>query len=138
MNAENLGGHSTAFNDPRLTKVGKVLRKYKLDELPQLLNIILGDMSIVGPRPQVKKYTDIYNKEEEIILSVKPGLTDYASIEFINLDEILGDEKVDEKYLKEIEPQKNKLRIKYVKEFNFWVDIKIITLTLIKLLKIKS
>jgi len=138
INAEKLGGSSTAFNDPRLTKIGKVLRKYKLDELPQLLNIFVGDMSIVGPRPQVKKYTDIYNKEEEIILSVKPGLTDYASIEFINLDEILGDEKVDEKYLTEIEPKKNKLRIKYVKEFNLWVDIKIIALTLIKIFKVKS
>jgi lipopolysaccharide/colanic/teichoic acid biosynthesis glycosyltransferase len=112
-NAERIGGPSTGLNDPRLTKLGTFLRKYKLDELPQLINVLKGDMSIVGPRPQVEEYTKLYNDEEKIILSVKPGITDYASIRFINLDQILGDANVDEKYLREIEPEKNKLRIKY-------------------------
>ena len=94
-------------------------------------------MSFVGPRPQVEKYTKLYNNEERIILSVRPGLTDYASIKFINLDQILGDELVDEKYLKEIEPEKNKLRMKYAKEHSFWIDIKIILMTLMQMLKIR-
>lgn len=136
-NAEKLGGPSTAYNDSRLTKHGKFLRKYKLDELPQLFNIILGEMSFVGPRPQVEKYTNLYSEEEKIILSVKPGITDYASIELINLDEILGDQDVDEKYLKDIEPRKNKFRVKYAKEANFILDMKLIILTMMKMLKIK-
>ena len=95
-------------------------------------------MSFVGPRPQVEKYTDLYSEEEKVILSVKPGLTDYASIRFINLDQILGDEEVDEKYLREIEPEKNRLRIKYAKEHSFWVDCRIILLTMLQMLRIRS
>ena len=137
-NAEKMGGPSTALNDPRLTKIGVFLRKYKLDELPELINVLIGDMSIVGPRPQVEKYTKLYNDEEKIILTVKPGVTDYASIRFINLDQILGDEKVDEKYLREIEPEKNRLRIKYAKEHSFWVDCRILLLTMLQMLRIRS
>ena len=137
VDAEKIGGPSTALNDPRLTKIGKFLRKYKIDELPQLINILTGEMSFVGPRPQVEKYTKLYNNEEQIILSVRPGLTDYASIRFINLDQILGDESVDERYLKEIEPEKNKLRMKYAKEHSFEIDIKIILMTLMQMLKIQ-
>jgi len=137
-NAEKMGGPSTALNDPRLTKIGVFLRKYKLDELPQLINVLNGDMSIVGPRPQVEKYTKLYNDEEKIILTVRPGVTDYASIRFINLDQILGDEKVDEKYLREIEPEKNRLRIKYAKEHSFWVDCRILLLTMLQMLRIRS
>ena len=136
--AEKMGGPSTALNDPRLTKIGVFLRKYKLDELPQLINVLIGDMSIVGPRPQVGKYTKLYNDEEKIILTVKPGVTDYASIRFINLDQILGDVNVDEKYLREIEPEKNRLRIKYAKEHSFWVDCRIILLTMLQMLRIRS
>src|SRR4030042_1200853 len=99
-----------------LISCGKFLRKYKLDELPQLINIMLGYMSFVGPRPQVENYTKLYSAEEKIILTVKPGLTDYASIRFIHLDAILGDENVDERYFREIEPERNRLRIKYAKE----------------------
>jgi lipopolysaccharide/colanic/teichoic acid biosynthesis glycosyltransferase len=138
VDAEKLGGSSTALNDPRLTEIGKFLRKYKIDELPQLTNILMGDMSFVGPRPQVEKYTKLYNDDEQIILSVRPGLTDYASIKFINLDQILGDESVDERYLKEIEPEKNRLRMKYAKENSFWIDIKIILMTLMQMLKIQA
>jgi len=138
VNAEKMGGPSTALNDPRLTPIGKILRKYKLDELPQLINIIRGEMSVVGPRPQVQKYTNAYMDEEKIILTVRPGLTDYASIKFINLDSILGDEKVDEKYIREIEPKKNRLRMKYAKEHSLWIDCKILFLTALQFLRIPS
>jgi lipopolysaccharide/colanic/teichoic acid biosynthesis glycosyltransferase len=138
MDAEKLGGHSTALNDSRLTPIGKFLRKYKLDELPQLFNIILGQMSFVGPRPQVENYTKLYSDEEKMILTVKPGLTDYASIRFINLDAILGNGNIDEKYFREIEPEKNRLRIKYAREHNFWIDLKIIFMTFVQLFRIKS
>lgn len=137
VNAEKIGGVSTALNDSRLTKIGKFLRKYKLDELPQLVNILRGEMSFVGPRPQVEEYTKLYNNEEKIILSVRPGLTDYASIKFINLDKILGDENIDEKYFKDIEPKKNRLRMKYAREHSFLIDLKIIIMTLMQMLKIK-
>lgn len=137
-NAEKIGGPSTALNDPRLTPAGKFLRKYKLDEFPQLINILIGDMSFVGPRPQVEKYTKLYSGDEMFILAVKPGLTDYASIHFMNLDAILGDENVDEKYLREIEPEKNTLRIKYAKDNSFRIDIKILAMTFFQMLKIRS
>jgi len=136
-NAEKKGGPSTALNDPRLTKIGKKLRKYKIDELPQLMNILLGQMSFVGPRPQVEKYTKLYNDKEKTILYVRPGLTDYASIEFINLDKILGDKDVDNKYMKEVEPRKNQLRIKYVEDQTLWIDIKILLKTFLNLLRIR-
>jgi len=135
-NAESLGGYSTALNDTRLTSIGKILRKYKLDELPQLFNIIRGEMSFVGPRPQVESYTRLYSQKEKCMLSVKPGLTDYASLKFINLDEILGDHDVDETYLREIEPEKNRLRIEYAKNNSLRIDIVIICGTLKQLFKI--
>ena len=138
VDAEKISGPSTALHDPRLTRLGKFLRKYKIDEFPQLINILTGEMSFVGPRPQVEKYTKLYNDEEQIILSIRPGLTDYASIKFINLDQILRDESVDERYLKEIEPEKNRLRIKYAKEHSFWSDINIILMTFKQMLKIKK
>lgn len=136
--AEKKGGPSTALNDHRLTRIGRFLRKYKLDELPQLMNILRGEMSFVGPRPQVERYTKLYNEEEKIILTVRPGLTDYASVKFINLDRILGDGPVDEIYIKQIEPQKNVLRLEYVKNSSLWVDLKIIYQTFMKLLRIGS
>ena len=137
-NAEKLGGPSTAFEDKRLTKIGKFLRRYKIDELPQLINVLKGEMSVVGPRPQVDEYTSRYTEEEKIILSVKPGLTDWATLKFITLDKILGNENVDEKYRTEIEPKKNALRIKYAKEHNFGIDMRIIFLTISKLLRIRK
>lgn len=136
VGADNIGGPSAAFHDPRFTRIGRFLRKYKLDELPQLINILCGEMSFVGPRPQVAQYTDRYSDEENVILSVRPGLTDYASIKFINLDAILGDNDVDVKYLTEIEPEKNRLRIRYVKEHSFSTDMKILFQTLKALLRL--
>ena len=137
-NAEKVGGPSTALNDQRITRIGKYLRKYKIDELPQLINILIGDMSFVGPRPQVERYTRLYTEEERVILTVKPGLTDYASIRFINLDAILGDDNVDDKYLREIEPEKNKLRILYAKNPSFWTDMKILFSTFVQIFRIPS
>jgi len=137
-NAEKIGGPSTALNDPRLTRSGRFLRRYKIDELPQLFNILQGDMSFVGPRPQVERYTKLYSDEEQVILSVRPGLTDYASIRFINLDQILGDDAVDDKYLKEIEPEKNRLRMRYAMDHSLLIDLKIIALTFLQMLRIRS
>jgi lipopolysaccharide/colanic/teichoic acid biosynthesis glycosyltransferase len=131
--AERLGGPSTAHHDPRLTRVGAALRRYKLDELPQLLNILRGDMSVVGPRPQVELYTSRYSERERVIFDVRPGLTDYASIRFINLDEMLGDHDVDERYRRDVEPHKNRLRARYVEQQSLWVDAKILWLTALAL-----
>lgn len=136
VDAEKLGGTSTAHNDPRLIPGGAFLRKYKIDELPQVINVLRGEMSIVGPRPQIESLTRHYTEEERQILTVPPGLTDYASIRFINLGEILGDENVEEKYMREIEPEKTQLRLRYVRERNFLIDIKIIGLTALRMLRI--
>ena len=137
-NADQIGGFSTAKNDHRLTKVGKWLRKYKLDELPQLFNVILGDMSIVGPRPQVLFYTSKYSGEELIILSARPGITDLASLYFIDMDSVLGETNVDDKYYLEIEPIKNALRIRYVRECSLSLDLRIIIETIFGLFGIHN
>lgn len=133
VDADRIGGHSTALNDPRLTVIGKILRRYKLDEIPQFLNVLKGEMSLVGPRPQVEHYTKRYTGEEAIILSVPPGLTDYASLHFINMDFTLGNDDVDRKYVDEVEPLKNRLRIQYVKEQSFMTDMKILLKTVARI-----
>jgi len=130
VDAEKIGGSSTADDDSRITRVGKFLRKYKLDELPQLINVLKGEMSIVGPRPEVKHYVDMYTEEEKAILSVKPGITDYASI--WNPDEgaiLAGSEDPEKTYLEKIRPKKIQLQLKYVREQSFRTDMKIIFLT---------
>ena len=137
-NAENLGGPSTALNDSRLTSIGRFLRLYKLDELPQLFNVIKGDMSIVGPRPQVKFYTDLYSEEEKEILSVRPGITDLSTLHYSDMDIILGDGDIDKKYQEEVEPIKNKYRLEYVENRSLKLDLEIIFKTLFKLFKSKS
>lgn len=136
--AEKTGGFSTAHNDPRLTGIGRFLRRFKLDELPQFINVLKGEMSLVGPRPQVPAYTGKYTGEEKLILSVLPGITDFSSIHFSNLDEVLGDKDVDAKYLKEIEPVKNRLRIKYVRELSFLTDMHILLWTVLALFGIRN
>ncbi len=138
VDAEKLGGPSTALNDNRVTRIGAFLRKYKLDELPQLVNILKGEMSFVGPRPQVEKYTQLYKGEELLILDVKPGLTDFASLHFIDMDGTLGTENVDEVYLSKVEPVKNRLRLKYVNEQSFFTDIKILALTIMAVLGFRN
>jgi lipopolysaccharide/colanic/teichoic acid biosynthesis glycosyltransferase len=132
-NAEQLGGGSTGKDDPRVTRVGRVLRQYKWDELPQLLDVLRGEMSIVGPRPELPEYTRLYSGEEKLILTVRPGITDYASLEFIRLGEILGNEAPDRYYEEKVRPIKNALRVKYVKERSFFGDLKLIARTLARI-----
>ena len=137
VNAENIGATSTNKNDLRLTYVGSILRKYKFDELSQLINVFLGDMSLVGPRPEVLKFVDQYSEEEKIILTVKPGITDFASLKFHNEGEIIENSGIidaDEAYSKLIRPEKLRLQIKYVKEQNLITDFKLILLTIKKIL----
>jgi len=130
-NAENLGGLSTADDDPRITKTGKFLRKYKLDELPQFINVLKGEMSFVGPRPEVQHYVDMFTEKEKTILNVRPGITDWASLWNPNEGAILvGSPDPEKTYLEKIRPQKLKLQLKYVRELSFWSDLKIIFLTL--------
>lgn len=129
-NADKMGGGTTALNDSRITKVGNFLRKTKLDEMPQLFNIICGNMSFIGPRPELLKYTNLYVGEEKLILFVRPGITDFSSIEFINLDEIVGSENADEMYEKYVLKKKNQLRIKYAKEVSFFTDINLFIRTI--------
>lgn len=134
-NAEKIGGGTTALNDPRITKIGNFLRKTKLDEIPQLFNIINGTMSFIGPRPELLRYTDQYEGEEKLIFEVRPGITDFSSIEFINLDEIVGQGDADEMYEKYVLKKKNTLRIKYAKEVSFGTDVKLFSLTVWRVIK---
>lgn len=128
-NADKIGGGTTALHDPRITKVGGFLRKTKLDEIPQLLNIINGTMSFIGPRPELLQYTNQYEGEEKLIFEVRPGITDFSSIEFINLDEIVGQGDVDEMYEKYVLKKKNALRIKYAKEVSLETDVRLFFMT---------
>ncbi len=129
------GDGTTALNDPRITRAGKILRKLKLDEIPQLINVLNSTMSFIGPRPELLKYTERYDGEEKLILQVRPGITDFSSIEFINLDEIVGEENPDEMYEKYVLKQKNQLRIKYAKEVSLKTDIALFTKTCLQVLK---
>jgi len=133
-NAEKIGGPSTAGDDTRLTKLSEFLKKWQLDELPQLLNVIKGDMSFVGPRPEVPMYIDMLNEEEKnLIISVKPGMTDFASLWNFHEGELLRGSKDPEKdYLEKIRPKKIELQLKYIRERSFWLDIKIIFKTIAK------
>jgi len=130
VDAEKIGGGTTALKDPRITRIGNFLRRYKLDELPQVLNVIKGDMSIVGPRPELAQYTNLYKGEELIILSVRPGITDYSSMKFIALDEAVGAGDADRAFEETVLAKKNELRVKYVKEHTFFGDLKLILQTL--------
>lgn len=136
VNAEKLGKQITVGNDSRITKIGRILRKYKLDELPQLFNVLKGDMSLVGPRPEVPKYVKLYNESEREVLKVKPGITDFASIEYRDENEILGTvENPEEYYINIIMKHKLQLNLKYINKNNIFLDIKIIFKTLLKCLK---
>ena len=130
-NSEKKGLITVGDKDSRITKTGIWLRKYKIDELPQLFNILIGDMSFVGPRPEVRKYVDLYNERQKRVLTVKPGLTDYASLEYINESEILGGFSDPEKaYIEKIMPAKSELNLKYIREQGLITDIKILYKTL--------
>ena len=134
VDAAELGGPSTGQDDPRVTGFGAFLRRFKLDELPNLYCVLVGQMSIVGPRPEVPQYTSLYQGEEKLILSVRPGITDYSSLRFIDLASHIGSENVDAAFETRVLPIKNRLRVQYVKEWSFWTDMKIIGSTLLRLL----
>ena len=122
-NADQIGGGTTADHDPRITRVGRFLRKTKLDETANLFNILLGTMSFVGPRPELLQYTTQYQGQEKEILEVRPGITDYSSLAFINLDEIVGSDDPDTMYEKLVLKKKNTLRIQYAKTVSFSTDV---------------
>lgn len=130
-NAEQLGGTSTSGNDPRITPIGHFVRKFKIDELPQFINVLLGDMSIVGPRPQVAWAVNTYSDKEKKVLELRPGITDWASIEFSNEEEILrGAEDADKAYMELIHPHKMKLALKYHENYSLLTDLSIIFKTI--------
>ena len=132
--SEKKGSITIGGRDPRITKVGYFLRKFKIDELPQLFNVLLGDMSFVGPRPEVRKYVNLYSKQQLEVLNVKPGITDYASLKYFNENEILGNSSnPDEDYVNIIMPEKLKLNLEYVHGNNLLKDINIILKTLFKI-----
>jgi lipopolysaccharide/colanic/teichoic acid biosynthesis glycosyltransferase len=137
VNADKIGGPSTAADDPRLTKIGLFLKKYQLDELPQLINVLKGDMSVVGPRPEVKVYVDMMTDEEKsVILSVRPGITDLASLWNFHEAELLkGSPDPEKTYMEEIRPEKLRLQQEYVKKSSFMLDMNIILKTIAKLFK---
>ena len=135
--ADKMGIYSTASDDKRLTRIGKFLKRFQLDELPQFINVLKGNMSVVGPRPEVKHYVDMMTEQEkDVILSVRPGITDLASLANFHEGEMLkGSKDPDRVYMEEIRPKKIELQVKYVKEQSFILDLKIIFKTLINLFK---
>lgn len=136
VDADKKGLITVGGRDPRITRSGYFIRKYKLDELPQLINVLVGDMSLVGPRPEVRKYVNLYTDEQQKVLSVKPGITDYASIEYMDENEILGKSSDPEKtYIEDIMPEKIKYNMKYINNKNLFEYFKIIFLTVLKIVR---
>lgn len=135
IGSDKAGLLTVGGRDNRITGIGYFLRKFKLDELPQLINVLKGDMSLVGPRPEVRKYVDLYNREQQGVLSVRPGITDYASIIYSNENDLLGKSADPElEYIHTIMPAKLALNLKYIKEKSFLVDVKILAKTIAKIL----
>ena len=133
--ADRKGLLTVGGRDPRITGVGYYLRKYKLDELPQLLNVLLGHMSLVGPRPEVRKYVDLYNEEQKRVLLVRPGITDYASLEYFSENELLAASSDPERtYINEVMPAKLALNARYINEAGFFTDLRIIFRTLSRMI----
>jgi len=130
VNAEQKGLLTVGEKDARITKTGRFLRKYKLDELPQLWNVLTGEMSLVGPRPEVRKYVELYNDEQKRTLNVRPGITDYASIKYVNENHLLAQSDDPEKhYIEEIMPQKLQLNLRYMENPSVKEYFKILFLT---------
>ena len=131
IGADKQGLITIGGRDPRITRIGYFIRKYKLDELPQLFNVLKGDMSLVGPRPEVRKYVDLYTDEQRKVLSVRPGITDYASIEYVDEDTILGQaDDADKAYIEQILPDKIRYNMKYINHRSVKEYFKIIFLTI--------
>lgn len=136
VHADKLGKLTVGMRDPRITRVGYFIRKSKLDEFPQFLNVFTGEMSVVGPRPEVQEYVDLYTPEQREVLSVKPGITDYASLEYFKENELLGNsENPRETYIREIMPAKIALNKKYIANPTLGQDIKIMWLTFLKMIR---
>jgi lipopolysaccharide/colanic/teichoic acid biosynthesis glycosyltransferase len=131
-------GSTTAKGDPRVTSVGRLLRRYKVDEFPQLVNVIKGEMSLVGPRPEVEEHTREYSSDEQEILTVMPGITDYASLRFFHLDEAVGSENAHDVYVTRVRAEKNRLRLEYVRRRSFREDLRIIARTMLGLIWARS
>ncbi len=129
-------GLLTVGADNRITKIGKFIRKYKIDELPQLINVLKGDMSLVGPRPEVKKYVDLYSEEQKKVLSVRPGITDFASIEYFDENELLAkSDKPEETYIEQIMPEKINMNMKFIDNPSIKNYFVVIFKTLLKIFK---
>lgn len=131
LNSDKLGLITVGGRDPRVTSVGYILRKFKLDELPQLINVLVGDMSLVGPRPEVKKYVDLYTQKQRKVLSIRPGITDWASIYYRDENEILGqsiDPEID--YIEKVMPDKLNYNLIYIENYGLIQYFKIIFSTL--------
>ena len=125
------GGLTIGRHDSRITKAGYYLRRLKLDELPQLINVLMGEMSLVGPRPEIRKYVDLYTAEQRKVLSVRPGITDYASLEYINENEILGkSSQPEQKYITEVMPAKIMLNMRFISDPSISNYFRILGLTL--------
>lgn len=134
--ADTTGVSSTAGDDPRITWVGRIIRKFKLDEFPQLWNVLKGEMSLVGPRPNVEDETRLYTDEEKHLLDVRPGITDMASIVFADESDILkGHDDPDLAYNQLVRPWKSRLGLLYVKHFSFWLDLRLIFLTILAIVR---
>jgi lipopolysaccharide/colanic/teichoic acid biosynthesis glycosyltransferase len=131
VHADKIGGPSTSDDDPRVTRAGRLIRKLKIDEIPQLLNVLKGEMSLVGPRPEVPSEVEKYSQEERELLSVAPGITDWASIKFRNEGEILkGSSDPHRTYKEKIQPEKIRLGLEYAKRHSIWIDMRIISATI--------
>lgn len=136
VGADKAGLITVGGRDPRVTRSGYYIRKYKLDELPQLINVIKGDMSLVGPRPEVRKYVDMYTPEQMHVLDVRPGITDMASIRYRNENELLEKaEDPDKYYIEVIMPDKLGINLEYVANHSFWYDMKLIISTFLAIIK---
>lgn len=136
LNADKIGGSSTPDDDPRITPVGKMLRRTKFDELPQLINVVKGEMSLVGPRPQVQWAVDLYTSEQRQVLTVPPGMTDYATVRFPNEGEILkGSTDPDRDYMEKIHPEKMRLSLEYVRQRSLLTDLKVLAQTAVAIIR---
>lgn len=134
--ADKAAAITIGLRDARITTVGLYLRKFKMDELPQLINVWKGEMSLVGPRPELKKFVDLYSDDQLQVISVKPGITDFASIQFYNENKLLeGKKDPIDFYIRKIMPVKLELNLKYIKQQSFWLDIKIILQTIFSIFK---
>ncbi|MFQ5850696.1 MAG: sugar transferase [Candidatus Binatia bacterium] len=130
VDGDRLGGPSTAEDDPRITRVGKFIRRFNLDELPQFINVLKGEMSVVGPRPEVPQYVELFTEEEKAIISVRPGITDWATVSIRDEGKMLAGSKDPEKtYMEKIWPEKHRLALEYVKNQSLPVDLEIMLKT---------